>query len=127
LASIRSHRAIGNHKEAVMTARRRISTAILVSLGFAASAGPALALPTDINANGTEVPAGSLSDRTQAIAPPTSPTIVRVSPRSGAFDWGDAGIGAGGGFALSMIVVGGALVAFQRRDRRTHGSAALTR
>jgi hypothetical protein len=107
-----------------MTTRRRITTAVLVTLGLAASASPALARPTDINANGSLVPAGSPSDRTQATAPSTPSTIVRVTPSTGAFDWGDAGIGAGGGFALSMIVIGGALVASQRRGHRTHGSAA---
>jgi len=109
-----------------MTTRRRITTAVLVSLGFAISATPAMAYPTDLTPNGSEVPAGSPSALSQAPVPTTPPTIVRVSPSSGAFDWGDAGIGAAGGFALSMIVAGGALVASQRRGRRTHGSAALT-
>jgi hypothetical protein len=142
-----------------MTTYHRITTAVLVSLGLAISATPALALPTDLTPNGSEVPAGSpsvtsqptsagLSQTSPVVSPnpdqrvlptgqhqlvpttsppsPVSPTIVRVVAPSGGFDWGDAGIGAAGGFALSMIVAGGALVASQRRDRRTHGSAALT-
>jgi hypothetical protein len=36
---------------------------------------------------------------------PERPTIVRVDDRSG-FDWADAGIGAAGGFALSVLAVG---------------------
>jgi hypothetical protein len=113
-------------KEARMTTRRRITTAVLASFGFAISATPALALPTDLTPNGSEVPAGSPSVTSQATVPTPPPTIVRVSANSGGFDWGDAGIGAGGGFAFSMIVAGGALVASQRRGRRTHGSAAPT-
>jgi hypothetical protein len=57
-------------------------------------------------------------------APSTGPSIVRVSPASGGFDWGDAGIGAAGGFALSMLGIGGALVLTQRRTRG--GETALT-
>ena len=45
-----------------------------------------------------------------------APTIVRVTPPGG-FDWGDASIGAIGGFAISMIALGGALVA---SGHRTH-------
>lgn len=109
-----------------MTTRRRITTAVLVSLGLAISATPAMAYTTDLTPNGSQVPSGSPSVLSQATAPTTSPTIVRVSASTGGFDWGDAGIGAAGGFALSMIVVGGALVASQRRGRHTRGSAALT-
>jgi hypothetical protein len=48
----------------------------------------------------------------------TPPTVIRVSPRNGGFVWGDAGIGAAGGFALSMLAIGGALAISQRRTRR---------
>jgi hypothetical protein len=43
-----------------------------------------------------------------------APTIVRVTTPDGGFDWRDAGIGAAGGFAVSMIGIGGALVASGR-------------
>lgn len=33
------------------------------------------------------------------------PTVVRVEDRSG-FDWADAGVGAAGGFALSVVALG---------------------
>lgn len=105
-----------------MTTRHRITTAVVVSLGFAVGATPALAFPTDLTPNGSQVPAGSSSVTSQPPAPATPPTIVRMSTGNGGFDWGDAGIGAGGGFALSMIALGGALVASQRRDRRTHST-----
>lgn len=109
-----------------MTTRHRITTAICVSLGFAISASPALAWPSDLTANGSLVPAGSPSVTGPATVPATPPTIVRVNASNGGFDWGDAGIGAGGGFALAMIGLGGALLASQRRERRTHGTIQTT-
>ena len=64
------------------------------------------------------------------VAPPAanqasaSQAMVRVrTPKSG-FDWGDAGIGAAGGLALSMIGLGGALALTQRRTRRTRHNPA---
>ena len=49
------------------------------------------------------------------VPPTTAPvSIVRVNSPSAGFDWGDAGIGAIGGVAVSMIGVGGVL-AFSRR------------
>jgi hypothetical protein len=44
--------------------------------------------------------------------------IVRVIVPTGGFDWGDAGIGAAGGLALSMLGLGGALVISSRRRAR---------
>jgi hypothetical protein len=41
------------------------------------------------------------------------PTVVRVDDRSG-FDWGDAGIGAIAGFALSMVGVALAVLSSTR-------------
>jgi hypothetical protein len=52
--------------------------------------------------------------------PPT--TIVRVSTPAGGFDWADAGIGAAGGLALSMLGIGAALVISSHR--RVHGSTS---
>lgn len=66
--------------------------------------------------------------------PPVAPTtpsarpavqVVRVSAPGG-FEWGDAGIGAAGGFGLSMLAMGGGLVVAQRRGRRSSGSTAAT-
>jgi hypothetical protein len=51
--------------------------------------------------------------------------VVRLTPNGG-FDWGDAGIGAAGGVALSMIGLGGVLAVSQRRTRRSRRSAAVT-
>jgi hypothetical protein len=49
-------------------------------------------------------------------SPPASQVEVVRTPSSG-FDWGDAGIGAGAVFALTMIGVGGALVVSNHRHR----------
>jgi hypothetical protein len=104
-----------------MTTHHRI-TAGIVALGLAASAAPASAWQTNINANGSEVPANEPA-LGQATLPSSSvstpPTIVRVTAGNSGFDWGDAGIGAAGGLALSMVGLGGALAVSQHRNRRT--------
>jgi hypothetical protein len=53
-------------------------------------------------------------------------TIVRVSTPTSGFHWGDAGIGAAAGFALSMLALGLVLVASQHAARRSRRSAATT-
>jgi len=56
--------------------------------------------------------------------------IVRVTIPASGFDWGDAGIGAAGGLALSILGVGVALTVSQRRNghpRHRHCSHQLTR
>ena len=47
-----------------------------------------------------------------------APPVVRVQAPANGFDWGDAGIGAAGGLALSLIGVGGALAVSHHRTRR---------
>ncbi len=42
-------------------------------------------------------------------------TVVRVVAPGSAFDWGDAGIGAGVMLALTMIGAGGVIAATRRR------------
>ena len=72
-----------------------------------------------------------LVPRSAPLAPvSTSAPVVRVSNPSGGFDWADAAIGAGGGVALSILGIGGALT-LQRRSRkpaavRTGASAVAT-
>ena len=55
----------------------------------------------------------------------TTPIVQITTPSSG-FDWADAGIGAAGGLAITMLGVGGALVVAQRRGRHPHRPAAPT-
>jgi hypothetical protein len=64
------------------------------------------------------VPATSTSVPTTANVSGPSPVVRLQAPANG-FDWGDAGIGAAGGIALSMIGLGGALAVSQRRTRHT--------
>jgi hypothetical protein len=110
-----------------MITRRPIITVTLAALALATAAGPAVAMPDDVTANGSHVPAGSPSVSHQVTqSAPTAPTIVRVSAPTGSFDWGDAGIGAAGGFAISMIAIGGAFVTSQRRSRRSDSTPALS-
>ena len=45
----------------------------------------------------------------------TPPTVVRVVTHNGGFHWGDAGIGAGGMLALTLIGLGGAVTLTHRR------------
>ncbi len=58
--------------------------------------------------------------------PPALTTTLRVTTPKDGLDWGDAGIGAAAGVALSMIGLGSALAVSQRRTRRSRGSAAVT-
>jgi hypothetical protein len=106
-----------------MTSKHRITSSAIVALAVALSATPALADQFDITANGSYVPAGSPALTQTAAA--STPTIVRINTPAGGFDWADAGIGAAGGFALSMIGIGSALVVSQRRTRRS--KTAITR
>jgi hypothetical protein len=106
-----------------MTTPQRITITLAVTLAFVTSASPALAGQFDLNSHGSYVPAAGpahllspAAARTVTAGP--SPTIVRVTAPSRGFDWGDAGIGAAGGFALSMIAIGGALVVSGQRTRR---------
>ncbi|MBV8943507.1 MAG: hypothetical protein JO321_09780 [Solirubrobacterales bacterium] len=61
---------------------------------------------------------------------PNRPLVhkAQVVPTSGTagFEWGDAGIGAAGGLAISVLGIGGALVLSERRTRKTGTSAAVT-
>jgi hypothetical protein len=50
----------------------------------------------------------------------TPPAAVRVVSPSDGFSWGDAGIGAGGMLALTVIGLGGALTITHRRNQRIH-------
>jgi hypothetical protein len=114
-----------------MTTPQRITTTLAAALALATGAGPALAGPFDLNSNGSYVPAATgpahaLSPvAARSLTAGTSPTIVRVTAPSRGFDWGDAGIGAAGGFALSMIAIGGALVVSGQRTRRARPTKAM--
>jgi hypothetical protein len=116
-----------------MTSRTAITAAIILSLAAAgapsASARPVGYTPTG-HVSASNQPPASVYDRAdREMIPLTAPSggdvaqatppraVIRAqAPKSG-FDWGDAGIG--GGLALTLIGVGGAVAASQRRNRRT--------
>jgi hypothetical protein len=108
-----------------MTTTQRTSIGAVLALAIATGAAPASARPFDLNANGSSVPAGAASmqargaEASDPVNPPAPATVVRFVARSSGFDWGDAGIGAAGGLALSMVGVGGALALSQHRTRHT--------
>jgi hypothetical protein len=86
---------------------------------FKKAAAFALALGALLPATASAKPIGA--DPTPFTAPET-PVVHITVPASG-FDWGDAGIGAGGGLALAMLGVGGGLVVSQRRGRARQGTS----
>jgi len=123
-----------------MTTTHRISTTAVLILSLAAAGAPAASAKhvedAAIAANPT--PAAVYSHQDKSIVPATSPStptgspakvsaqplVVRVQAPTNGFDWGDAGIGAAGGLALSMIGLGGALAVSQHRTRRTGRTTA---
>jgi hypothetical protein len=112
----------------------------------AVSAGPASAMPAQQTAavQATSAPqviavpdaVGRLSARLahgygEHLSPVTStasygftthPRIVTSgAPSDSGFNWGDAGIGAAGGLALSLLGLGGAVAVTRRRPRHAAG------
>ena len=115
---------------------RRFTRTATLGLAVVAVAAPAAGADQDLRspdaadiAAVTQQPQDSRSPDTRDIADGrgtfTAPavTVVRLSEPSasagGGFDWGDAGIGAGGILALTLIIVGGSLMVTHRR----HGGA----
>jgi hypothetical protein len=113
-----------------MTTPQRITTSLAVVLALATGAAPALAGQFNLNSNGSYVPATAGPAHLSPAAAPSatagvSPTLVRVTAPGDGFDWGDAGIGAAGGVALSAIALGGALVVSGQRTRRARPTKAM--
>jgi hypothetical protein len=136
-----------------MTTTHRIATTGLLILSLAAVAAPAAsAMPVGGDTAGAPKPAPvaaySREDKsiivatTPASTPTTSgprsevvsgggygsgtaaaPTVVRVVDGNSGFDWVDAGIGAVGGIALSMLALGAAHGVSQHRTRTRHTAA----
>jgi hypothetical protein len=92
---------------------RRFRRALALALVLGAVAAPvAAAKPVD-------APPGYT---TPTVTGSSQPTAVPPAGSDG-FDWADAGIGAGAGFAVTMIGLGGALVLSSRRHRERSGEA----
>lgn len=132
-----------------MTHHRATTTAAIILSLAAAGAPTASAMPAGAEPGGTRPPALVYSYPDKAMIPPAasvrssgrsynaadvnayghtlaghapSVAVASAGPRTG-FDWGDAGVGAAGGLALSIVGLGATLAASHRRNRR---SAALT-
>jgi hypothetical protein len=121
-----------------MTTNHRIPTTAAVILALAAAGAPTATARPD-SAPAAKQPSPSVYSRPDKslipVATPNDPSItsearapqavVRIQTPQSGFDWGDAGIGAAGGIALSMVGLGGALAVAQNRGRRTRRTTAL--
>lgn len=105
-----------------MSTTHRIATGIVAALALA-TAAPASATPWDPNSRDPVVPIRPAPEPAMVAPAPShlgsGPVAVRVTTQRSGFDWGDAGVGAAGGFALSLVGLGGALTISQNRARRT--------
>ncbi len=97
-----------------MLPNQQIKTTAALALALAVLAPAAAAARPQLD------PGGATPTQSQ-----TSPIVRVVTPNSG-FDWGDAGIGAAGGFALAMLGLGGTLALSQRRPRHPKHPPAPT-
>ena len=106
-ALVRSSGEAAHSRRSLVVRHYRIAIAAVAFIVAAAFATSAYARPISNSGpfGNTSVPAAP----TTATQSPTHVSIVSTSSDSG-FDWGDAGIGAGAGLALSAMGVGGALL-----------------
>ena len=107
----------------------RATAVIFATLSLAATAAAsASATPWDPNSTDPAIPLRPAPEPAMVSPAPggvgSAPVVVRVTTARG-FDWSDAAIGAAGGIALSMVGVGGFLVASQSQPPRTAGTNAL--
>jgi hypothetical protein len=118
-----------------MTTTHRIGITGLLILSLAAAGAPAVSAAAYSRQDKSIVPttnpmsAAVYSRQDKSSVPATSPSastakvraappVVRVQAPADGFDWGDAGIGAAGGLALSLIGLGGALAVSHHRTGR---------
>jgi hypothetical protein len=108
-----------------MTTTHRTTTTAAVILSLAAASAPTASATTPAT-TANQPPASVYSRPDKSMIRVTTPgsapqAVVRITTPPNGFAWGDAGIGAAGGFALAMIGLGGVLVVSQRprRNRRT--------
>ena len=83
--------------------------------GYDSSVSPTAATPT------THRPGSDVSSTNGHDLARVSPSVVRISSSDTGFDWGDAGIGAGGALGLVLGAIGGTLLL---AHRRTHSRTA---
>ena len=110
--------------------------AVALSLGAiavpAASARPARFEPVQAQARHATVAAtpparyARQDKQLVSLAPANNASAAAPAAISGSgFDWGDAGIGAAGGLAISIVAVGGAVGLSHRRTRKAGTPAAV--
>jgi hypothetical protein len=96
---------------------QRLATTVAITV--------AMALATTVGARAApqrpEVQSATSASHAVSAAPLARPTIIRTAAAGNGFDWGDAAIGAGFGFALSMLGLGAALTVSQRSAHRQDG------
>ncbi|MGZ6616516.1 MAG: hypothetical protein ACXVFQ_19045 [Solirubrobacteraceae bacterium] len=129
-----------------MTTTHRIGTTAVLILSLVAASASAASAASYSRQDKSIVPAVNLpsaavySRQDKSIVPATSPSttagstakvsaappVVRIQAPTSGFHWGDAGIGAAGGFALSMIGLGAALAVSQHRIRRDRQTTSLS-
>jgi hypothetical protein len=74
-----------------MSSIKRLTTTLVLAGAIAAPAASALPASDPIG-----------------VSPDSSPTVVQApAPASTGFDWGDAGIGAGGALVIAVLAAGG--------------------
>jgi hypothetical protein len=98
---------------------------MLASHPIKKAAAVALALGAITPAAASAKPIGTTPFGENYTSPPPT-TIVRVTTPASGFDWTDAGIGAAGGLAITMLGVGGALVVSQLRAHHPNRPTART-
>ena len=104
-----------------MTIAHRTATTALLVASLAGTAAPAASATSAQLRRSAHHPRAVYSRQDKSLVPITNPpqAVVQISPPpDSGFDWGDAGIGAAGGIALSMIGLGAALTASHQRGRR---------
>jgi hypothetical protein len=106
------------HKSTIQTLSVSVRQRLRNALGALALATALLAL-TAITAAARPAPVGP---------PPGDPSVtqttVRVIAPANPFDWADAAIGAAGGVAISLVVVGAALAMTRRHRQYVRAPAA---
>jgi hypothetical protein len=106
-----------------------VTSVVAIALAIAA---PAALARADRNPSPSQITTAHAGPRSEVVdgggygSSNVPPTALHVTAPTGGFDWGAAGIGAAGGFALTLLCIGGALAVSQRRGRGSRRSAAIT-
>ncbi|HEX6700814.1 MAG TPA: hypothetical protein VF101_08800 [Gaiellaceae bacterium] len=92
-----------------------------ISFITATSTASASGEPKDVAPFVAENKRGGHANPLIVAVPQTQPAAVRIVPRAGGFDWGDAGIGGAATLALVLLVAAGAALRHDGRRQEAHG------